>query len=74
MGAAAVIAASLLAYLAAGIALLLGAGWGTALLVLVVTGTGMTLLLGLAAALRPGSGPDDRIESRPQPSPAQQPA
>jgi hypothetical protein len=50
VGAAIVIFASIPAYLAAGLALLLGAGWWTALIVLLVTGNALLLLLGGLAA------------------------
>lgn len=53
MGAAIVFVATIPAYLAAAVALMMGAGWLASLGILMGTGTALCLLIGLAVALRP---------------------
>ncbi len=53
MGAAVILFAAVPAWLLAGLALLLGAGWGLAALVLVGSGMSLALALALAVAARP---------------------
>lgn len=53
MGAGIVFIATIPAYLAGAVALLMGAGWLASLGILMATGTALCLLIGLAVALRP---------------------